>query len=105
MIGPWFSYRGEDTVRVLNRVRSTIGYPTTIRVDQGTDFASRDLDLVSLHERRRARFSRPRKPTANAFIEVFNGRFRVECLNQHWFMSLEDAWQKMEKDPDNIARS
>ena len=32
----------------------------------------------------------------NAFIEAFNGRFRVECLNQHWFMSLEDARQKME---------
>ena len=32
----------------------------------------------------------------NAFIEAFNGRFRAECLNQHWFMSLEDAREKME---------
>ena len=41
-------------------------------------------------------FSRRGKPTDNAFIEAFNGRFRVECLNAHWFMSLEDARQKME---------
>ena len=40
-------------------------------------------------------FSRPSKPTDNAFIEAFNGRFRAECLNAHWFMSLEDAQQKM----------
>ena len=41
-------------------------------------------------------FSRPGKPTDNAFIEAFNGRFRAECLDAHWFMSLEDARQKME---------
>ena len=41
-------------------------------------------------------FSRPGKPTDNAFIESFNGTFRAECLNAHWFMSLEDARQKME---------
>jgi putative transposase len=39
-------------------------------------------------------FSRPGKPTDNAFIESFNGKFRAECLNQHWFMSLDDAVQK-----------
>ena len=36
-------------------------------------------------------FSRPGKPTDNAFIESFNGKFRAECLNAHWFMSLDDA--------------
>ncbi len=41
-------------------------------------------------------FSRPGKPTDNAFIESFNGKFRAECLNAHWFMSLEDAREKME---------
>ena len=41
-------------------------------------------------------FSRPGKPTDNAFIESFNGKFRVECLNTHWFMSLDDARSKME---------
>ena len=41
-------------------------------------------------------FSRPGKPTDNAFIEAFNGRLRAECLNAHWFMSLEDAREKLE---------
>ncbi|AOF92953.1 integrase core domain protein (plasmid) [Sinorhizobium sp. RAC02] len=41
-------------------------------------------------------FSRPSKPTDNAFIEAFNGRLRAECLNQHWFLTLADAREKME---------
>ena len=41
-------------------------------------------------------FSRPGKPTDNAFIESFNSRFRQECLNEHWFLSLEDAKEKIE---------
>ena len=42
-------------------------------------------------------FSRLGKPTDNAFIESFNGSFRDECLNAHWFLSLEDAQTKVEK--------
>ena len=41
-------------------------------------------------------FSRPGKPNDNAFIEAFNGRRRAECLNRHWFLSLADAWEKLE---------
>lgn len=41
-------------------------------------------------------FSRPGKPTDNAFIEAFNGKFRAECLNTRWFMSLDDAVRKCE---------
>jgi putative transposase len=41
-------------------------------------------------------FSRPGKPTDNAFIEAFNGRFRAECLNAHWFLTLADAKEKVE---------
>ena len=44
-IDPRLSYRGEDVVQVLEKVCSQVGYPTTIRVDQGTEFVSRDLDL------------------------------------------------------------
>jgi len=42
-------------------------------------------------------FIRPGKPTDNAFIEAFNGRLRQECLNQHWFFSLEDAKEKIQR--------
>ena len=73
-----------------------MGFPATIRVDQGTEFVSRDLDLWAYHRGITLDFSRPGKPTDNAFIEAFNGRFRAECLNTHWFLSLADARKKME---------
>jgi putative transposase len=41
-------------------------------------------------------FSRPGKPTDNAFIEALNGCFRAECLNAHWFLTLADAQEKLE---------
>jgi putative transposase len=59
-------------------------------------FVSRDLDLWAYQRGVTLDFSRPGKPTDNAFIEAFNGRFRAECLNTHWFLSLADAREKME---------
>jgi len=41
-------------------------------------------------------FIRPGKPVDNAFIESFNGKFRDECLNEHWFLDLDDARTKIE---------
>ena len=91
-----FSYRGEDVVATLDRVCAQVGFPKTIRVDQGSEFVSRDLDLWAYRHGVTLDFSRPGKPTDNAFIEAFNGRFRAECLNQHWFLTLADAREKME---------
>ena len=54
------------------------GFPKAIRVDQGTEFVSRDLDLWAYHRGVTLDFSRPGKPTDNAFIESFNGKFRAE---------------------------
>ena len=73
-----------------------MGLPASIRVDQGTEFVSRDLDLWAYQRGVTLDFSRPGKPTDNAFIEAFNSRFRAECLNAHWFLSLADAREKME---------
>ncbi|NKL24655.1 integrase core domain-containing protein, partial [Rhizobium leguminosarum] len=66
------------------------------RVDQGTEFVSRDLDLWAYAKGVTLDFSHPGKPTDNALIEAFNGRFRAECLTQHWFLTLADAREKME---------
>jgi putative transposase len=93
---PRFSFRGTDVVEVLERVGREIGLPAAIRVDQGTEFVSRDLDLWAYQRGVTLDFSRPGKPTDNAFIESFNGKFRAECLNTHWFMSLDDARRKCE---------
>ena len=80
----------------MERVCREAGYPKAIRVDQGSEFISRDLDLWAYHKGVILDFSRPGKPTDNAFIESFNGKFRSECLNAHWFMSLDDARRKIE---------
>lgn len=91
-----FTYRGEDVVATLEQVCKRTGYPATIRVDQGSEFISKDMDLWAYANDVTLDFSRPGKPTDNAFIEAFNARFRAECLNAHWFMSLEDAAEKLE---------
>lgn len=105
-----YSYRGEDVVATLDRVCRTVGYPKTIRVDQGSEFVSRDMDLWAYQRGVVLDFSRPGKPTDNAFILrrgidpldqflfllTFNGKFRAECLNQHWFLTHADAAEKLE---------
>ncbi len=96
VIDPRFSYRAENVVETLERVCAELGYPKTIRVDQGSEFISRDLDLWAYANGVTLDFSRPGKPTDNAFIEAFNGRFRAECLNANWFLTLADAREKME---------
>jgi putative transposase len=62
----------------------------------GSEFISRDLDLWAYANDVILDFSRPGKPTDNGFIEAFNSKFRAECLNAHWFMSLADAREKLE---------
>jgi putative transposase len=95
-VEPRFNFRGADVVEVLERVGRQVGFPEAIRVDQGSEFVSRDLDLWAYQRSITLDFSRPGKPTDNAFIESFNGKFRTECLNAHWFMSLDDARRKCE---------
>jgi putative transposase len=70
--------------------------PECIRVDNGPEFISKEVDLWAYAHGVILDFSRPGKPTDNAFIESFNSRFRQECLNEHWFLSLEDAKEKVE---------
>ena len=81
---------------MLERVCGEIGFPKAIRVDQGSEYISRGLDLWAYQRGVAFDFSRPGKPMDNAFIGSFDGKLRAECLNVHYFMSLEDARQKME---------
>jgi putative transposase len=93
---PKFSFRAPDVIETLDHVCKKIGYPKNIRVDQGSEFVSKELDQWAYYHDVMLDFSRPGKPTDNAFIESFNGKFRAECLNVHWFMSLADASTKCE---------
>lgn len=96
VLDPRFTYRGEDVVQTLERVCRQVGYPKTTLVDQGSELISRDMDLWAYQRGVILDFSRPGKPTDNAFVEAFNGRLRAECLNAHWFMNLADAAEKLE---------
>jgi putative transposase len=107
-VDPRFSYRGDDVVMTLEHICNTVGYPKTIRVDQGSEFISRDLDIWAYQKDVVLDFSRPGKPTDNSFIESFNGKFRSECRNTHRFLSLDDARQKMEdwrRDYNEVRRT
>jgi putative transposase len=66
-----FSYKGEDVVQTLERTCRQVGYPAVIRVDNGSEFISRDLDMWAYHKGVVLDFSRPGKPTDNSFIESF----------------------------------
>lgn len=69
-------------------------------MDQNTKFVSRDLELWARQRGITLDSSRPDKPTDNAFIESLNGEFQAECLNKHWFTSIDDkpvkcqAWRQ-----------
>ena len=79
------------------RLAAQIGAPRWVFVDNGSEFSGRLFDLWAYHHGVRIDFSRPGKPTDNCFVETFNGSLRDECLNVHWFMSLEDARDKIER--------
>ena len=71
--------------------------PKRIQVDNGSEFISKALDKRAYENKITLDFSRPGKPTDNAFIESFNGSFRDEYLNVNWFLSMEDAQDKIER--------
>lgn len=75
--------RGIDVAKVLEEIVEVCGRPEVIRVDNGPEFISKDLDRWAYWNKVKLDFSRPGKPTDNAFIESFNARFRLECLNEH----------------------
>ena len=88
--------RGDDVVDTMEHIKSMRGAPRRIQVDNGSEFISKALDLWAYGNAVTLDFSRPGKPTDNPFIESFNGSFRDECLNLNWFLSLDDAQQKVE---------
>jgi putative transposase len=90
------SLTGERVVAVLEHLKRAGGMPQRIAIDNGPEFISKALDAWAYRNGVQLEFSRPGKPTDNAFAESFNGRFRDECLNQHWFASLEEARQTIE---------
>jgi putative transposase len=87
-----FSYREEDVVAALERACRAVAYPKATRVGQSSEFVSRDLDLWAYQKGAILDFSR----TGNSLIVSLNRKFQAECVNVHWFMSLDRSLEKMD---------
>ena len=86
-----FGISGHYVTRILDQAARFRGYPKAIRTDQGPEFTGKALDQWACQHGVQLKLIQAGKPTQNAFIESFNGRFRDECLNDHWFTSLPQA--------------
>jgi putative transposase len=76
---------------MLGQIRNEGKLPQVVVCDNGTEFTSRVMLMWSQAQAVKLQFIQPGKPTQNAFIESFNGKFRHECLRQHWFGSPAEA--------------
>ena len=95
-IEPGQSLKGTDVVNVLSRICMQRATPKTLFCDNGSEFTSQAMDLWAYHAGVQIDFSRPGKPTDNAYVESFNGTLRSECLDAHWFATLAEAKQVIE---------
>ena len=90
------SIGGHRVVEVLQRLVETRGKPAGLITGNGPEFVGRALDAWAYAQGIRLHFIEPGKPNQNAYVESFNGRFRDECLNEHWFLSLAQTRQIVE---------
>ena len=86
-----FGISGHYVTRILDQAARFRGYPKAIRTDQGPEFTGKALDQWAYEHGIQLKLIQPGKPTQNAFIESINGKFRDECLNEHWFHTLSHA--------------
>jgi putative transposase len=90
------SLTGTRVRAVLERLGDTRGLPRSITVDHGPEFEGQVLDAWAYERNVQLSFIRPGKPNENAYIESFNGKFRDECLNEHWFLTMGQARRTIE---------
>ena len=82
---------GEYVVRLLEQAAQFRGWPGAVRTDQGPEFTSRAFMAWAHGRGVRHLLNDAGSPTQNAYIESFNGKFRDECLNEHWFVTMAQA--------------
>jgi putative transposase len=91
------SLKGEDVQQELSNIALCEGtVPERIQCDNGSEFISKEVDRWAYENKVTLDFSRPGKPTDNPYVESFNGKFRDECLSVNWFLSMDDAKEKIE---------
>lgn len=92
-----FSISGRKVTEILDEVKAVRGLPDQIVMDNGAEFTSHVMQNWAAQNGVRLHYIEKGKPTQNAFIESFNGKFRSECLNEHWFASLDEARSEIAK--------
>ncbi len=97
MIHPDRSIRSEKLVKSFSQLKQNRGHPKMIVCDNGPEFISQNLDIWAYQNNVELKFIQPGKPVQNAYIESFNVKFRDECLNQHWFLNLDEARSTIEE--------
>jgi len=93
---PSHSIPAARVIEVLERLRRERGLPEVIVTDNGSEFTSHAFDAWAHARDIRHELIQPGKPVQNCFIESFNGTFRDDCLNLHWFTSIDDAAHTIE---------
>lgn len=91
------SISGRRVARFLDQLIEQRNKPTKVICDNGTEFTSKAMFFWSKEMNITLGFIQPGKPTQNAFVESSNGKFRNECLNQHWFRRMEEARFEIEQ--------
>ncbi len=91
------SISGDQVCKRLDWLKLIRGKPEVIVTDNGPEFTSKALDSWAYQNNVRLSYIRPGKPMENGYVESFNGRFRDECLNEHWFMNMDEAKDLIEK--------
>lgn len=91
------SLGGRRVGQVLNRIAIFRGYPDEILSDNGPEFTSNSMNEWSYDHKVKQIFIDPGKPMQNGAVESLNGKFRTECLNQHWFKHLSEAKELIEE--------
>jgi putative transposase len=87
------SLSGIHIARELDRVVPGRGTPCVIVSDNGTELTSRAMRIWPQEHGVEWYYIAAAKPMQNAFIDSFNGRLRDECLNEHLFANLAEAWR------------
>ena len=91
------SIRSKNLIEALNLLKISRGLPKEIVCDNGPEFISQIMDIWAYQNQLSLKFIQPGQPTQNAFIESFKGKFRNECLNQNWFLNLNEAQKTIEE--------
>jgi len=91
------SISGQRVTRVLDGLAESTGLPEVLVMDNGPEFTSKAMLCWAQQRGVKLHFIDPGKPTQNAYIESFNGKFRDECLNGHWFNNLQEARRIIEE--------